>query len=235
MKAIDIVRVRLDSRAVAHMVDAPPAESPDLAPAAASRRHDQQLCLHLLHQVARLSPRAARRWRVALLPSQRTPGAGIYTPPRKRPVVTLRLYAARKPSRPDGSQPDESRPDASQVVEAEIERDLAFPHSLPAILNHLEARVAPLQLVQPIRRVTLDTGARHDNLRGPSTGRPGAPLLACNQWLEDELACLPDPDDYIVLYAGWLKRYHAARGYYPQDPRRSFRAAVAGARRRLGH
>jgi hypothetical protein len=62
----------------------------------------------------------------------------------------------------------------------------------------------------------------------------GAPLLACNRWLEAEIARLPDPLRYTSLYRAWLLRYQALRGYAPQDPRRSFRAAAESALGRLG-
>ncbi|MEX1021297.1 MAG: hypothetical protein WDZ49_16670 [Litorilinea sp.] len=73
----------------------------------------------------------------------------------------------------------------------------------------------------------------------PTEKPKGAPPLACNLWLERELARLPqpaldNPAAYRQLYQPWLAHYHALRGFYPQDPRRSFRAAVASARRRLG-
>jgi hypothetical protein len=63
----------------------------------------------------------------------------------------------------------------------------------------------------------------------------GAPPLACNVWLEDEIARLGEDagPPYSHLYEEWLGRYYALRGYYPADPRRSFRAAVASCVNRL--
>lgn len=63
--------------------------------------------------------------------------------------------------------------------------------------------------------------------------RPGAPPLACNVWLEEQLARLGDRSAVDTLYRGWLIRYRALRGFFPHDPRRSFRAAVKSAQARL--
>lgn len=67
----------------------------------------------------------------------------------------------------------------------------------------------------------------------------GAPPLECNLWLEAELQRIDrierirNRQQYNHLYRPWLEQYHALRGYYPADPRRSFRAAVAGSLKRL--
>jgi hypothetical protein len=61
----------------------------------------------------------------------------------------------------------------------------------------------------------------------------GAPPLACNSWLETQLASLPPHTGLRPLYAQWLEQYRAVRGDYPADPQRSFRAAVAGCRARI--
>lgn len=59
---------------------------------------------------------------------------------------------------------------------------------------------------------------------------PGAPPLPCNLWLERQLSYGYGPR---TLYREWLGRYYDLRGFYPVDRRRSFRAAVTGARLRL--
>jgi hypothetical protein len=64
-------------------------------------------------------------------------------------------------------------------------------------------------------------------LAAPQHTDAGAPPLACNVWLEEELRRLPDPERQAHgLYEGWLERYIALRGAAPAEPRRSFRAAV---------
>lgn len=61
----------------------------------------------------------------------------------------------------------------------------------------------------------------------------GAPPLACNAWLERQLAGLPPHTGLRPLYAQWIEQYRAVRGSYPAAPQRSFRAAVAGCRQRM--
>lgn len=61
----------------------------------------------------------------------------------------------------------------------------------------------------------------------------GAPLLACNRWLFEQLQ---DPvyagdEATAQLYPAWLEQYRALKGAYPADPRRSFRAVRATYRR----
>jgi hypothetical protein len=74
---------------------------------------------------------------------------------------------------------------------------------------------------------------------GAKTGRrrkhtaPGAPPLACNLWLEEEIGRMEGTQRYSHLFKPWLEHYRALRGYYPADPRRSFRAAVKGSLKRL--
>jgi hypothetical protein len=79
---------------------------------------------------------------------------------------------------------------------------------------------------------TEDRPTPHPQKHAPKPRR-GAPPLACNVWLEAQLAQLSDPTHVHLLYESWLERYRALRGFYPQEPRRSFRAALAGARQRL--
>jgi len=61
----------------------------------------------------------------------------------------------------------------------------------------------------------------------------GAPVLACNVWLEEQLAHLGDKAEKRKLFRPWMDRYRALRGLDPADPARSFRAAVAGCEERL--
>jgi hypothetical protein len=61
----------------------------------------------------------------------------------------------------------------------------------------------------------------------------GAPVLACNVWLEEQLAHLGDKAEKRKLFRPWMDRYRALRGIDPADPARSFRAAVAGCEERL--
>ena len=63
--------------------------------------------------------------------------------------------------------------------------------------------------------------------------RPGAPLLACNVWLEHQIGSLSDPNRYDHLYWPWRERYRALRGHDPADPKRSFLMAVKGCLNRL--
>ncbi len=61
----------------------------------------------------------------------------------------------------------------------------------------------------------------------------GAPPLACNVWLEEQMSLLANPEHYHHLYATWLAHYAKLRGYEPVDPRRSFRAAAQSCLRRI--
>ena len=61
----------------------------------------------------------------------------------------------------------------------------------------------------------------------------GARPLACNRWLDDQLARLGETVAATRLYPAWLAQYRALRGDDPADPQRSFRAAVHTARHRL--
>jgi hypothetical protein len=69
----------------------------------------------------------------------------------------------------------------------------------------------------------------------PRKGGPGAPILPCNRWLQEVLRSLPADAPYYWLYKPWLQRYGEMRGFAPADPWRSFRAAVAGCRKRIAY
>lgn len=63
----------------------------------------------------------------------------------------------------------------------------------------------------------------------------GAPQLACNRWLLEQLAnpLFADADSAKqLLYPAWLEQYRALKGVYPADPRRAFRSLLATSRRR---
>lgn len=96
---------------------------------------------------------------------------------------------------------------------------LPFPATLDFILHHLVEYFAQ-------NGVVLSGVA-------PSSSSLGAPILPCNQWLTEQLLQISTPGSHRVLYEPWIEQYRAVRGAYPADPRRSFRAAVAAARRRL--
>jgi hypothetical protein len=73
----------------------------------------------------------------------------------------------------------------------------------------------------------------HTKKRRRKHPNPGAPPLACNLWLEEEISRMGGNQRYAHLYKPWLEHYRALRGFYPADPRRSFRAAVSGSLKRL--
>ncbi len=105
---------------------------------------------------------------------------------------------------------------ASVVVE--LRCSAAFPLSAAELMDDLAERFS-------IRSALALTAPQHTDA--------GAPPLACNVWLEEELRRLPDPERQAhALYEGWLERYIALRGAAPAEPRRSFRSAV---RSRLNH
>ena len=73
---------------------------------------------------------------------------------------------------------------------------------------------------------------RSGRIQGPKRPR-GAPVLACNQWLEQQLIASPYPFHARELYRRWLAAYTRLKGHAPEDPKSSFRAALRSARRRL--
>lgn len=108
-------------------------------------------------------------------------------------------------------------PDARTTV-LELRRDDAFPLVAEELMERLNKRFP---------------GASGEMLAEKPRERSGAPPLACNVWLEDQLRKLPDPARYHHLYADWLAHYVTLRGYEPLDPRRSFRAAARGCIQRM--
>ena len=60
----------------------------------------------------------------------------------------------------------------------------------------------------------------------------GAPPLACNRWLREQLAtpAFANLEAARQLYPAWVEQYRALRGDYPADPRRGFRALLASYR-----
>lgn len=116
------------------------------------------------------------------------------------------------------------------VTQSEVRWHLLqrFPnHELPAAPHAGDGAEAGL-LRPPGHR-----GRPDDADPPPGSVRVGAPVLSCNEWLEEQLAQCLDVEQRRALYRPWLERYRALRGYYPADPRRSFRAAVAGCLHRL--
>lgn len=100
-----------------------------------------------------------------------------------------------------------------------------LPLTLDSLLAHLSTQFAQanpvLSSVLPLTAAVLPSGA-------------GAARLACNRWLDDQLAGHEGaPRQPRQLYVAWAEQYRALRGEYPADPKRSFRAAVAGSRARL--
>ncbi len=61
----------------------------------------------------------------------------------------------------------------------------------------------------------------------------GAPPLACNVWLEEQMGELAHPERYHHLYPTWLAHYVTLKGFEPIDPQRSFRAAAKSCLHRL--
>ena len=108
-------------------------------------------------------------------------------------------------------------PDVGTTV-LELRRDDAFPLMAEELMRRLEERFP---------------GASGEVLAEKPRVRSGAPPLACNVWLEEQLRKLPNHARYHHLYNAWLAHYVALRGYEPLDPRRSFRAAVRGCYKRM--
>ena len=111
-----------------------------------------------------------------------------------------------------------SHTSTTDITELEIRRDETFPLVMEQLIRLLDERFP---------------GVRGDMLAQKRCGKTGAPPLACNVWLEEQLRSLPEPEKYHHLYSAWLAHYVILRGYEPQDPRRSFRAAARGCLRRI--
>jgi hypothetical protein len=108
-------------------------------------------------------------------------------------------------------------PDAHTTV-LELRRDEAFPLVAEELKLRLDERFP---------------GANGEVLAEKPRTRVGAPPLACNVWLEEQLRLLPNPAHHHHLYSTWLAHYITLRGYEPLDPRRSFRAACSSCLQRL--
>lgn len=262
MEAIEIVRIRLDYADLVRNF-APEHCAPEHCAQercaqeeedeeTADRYPAQNLCLYLLNYIGDMAAAVRRRWRIRLIGGKRRPAAALFGHDLHRPLVAVRVYPPANRRRHTAAR---AHLQTDLPLDVEIERDLAFPHSLAAIVGYLRARVPRLQVVIPIHTVdtapsrsangaplssgeaTAPEKPRATSPKTPTRGQErrgkGAPLLACNQWLERELARLVHEDQINALYNPWLARYIALRGFRPQDPRRSFRAAVAGAQKRL--
>ena len=118
------------------------------------------------------------------------------------------------------------------VVRVEIASDPQFPLQGDEILWFLKQRFP---------RMARGAGGRRTGLlilmnQRAQSNHTGAPVLACNVWLEEQLAHLPNWGDARArrrLFRPWLERYRALRGSEPADPSRSYRAALQGCLHRL--
>ena len=66
-------------------------------------------------------------------------------------------------------------------------------------------------------------------------GKPGAPQLACNAWLDATMCALPDPRAYGHLRPEWRARYLQQMGVAPADLDKSFREAARHYLHRILH
>lgn len=121
---------------------------------------------------------------------------------------------------------------AARTVRVEIAAEPTFALQSDEIRWHLRTQFAHAVRGAGGRRTGLLLAInRPDPAR---CGRTGAPVLACNVWLEEQLEALgPGRHGRRRLFRSWLEQYHQLRGCDPEDPMRSFRAAVAGCEKRL--
>jgi hypothetical protein len=168
----------------------------------------------LLALAADLGNRAqTRRWAI---------GPRGYSGPAAAPVAyeTLALYSLhphQSPGEGEVALAVTLLPLHRRRLALELRRRSPLPATLDTVMQHLGAHFAQV--------CTIVSGAASPQPHA------GAPPLACNLWLDAQLAA-PHAESRR-LYAPWLEQYRALRGHYPADPRRSFRAAVAGSRRRI--
>lgn len=166
---------------------------------------------------------------VAMLPlptrSRSTDAGAIYArpPSPERPFGELLVLALIAPEPPLQSY----TPGRGIVVE--LASDPRFPLMGDEVTWHFTQRFPQLRRLESGRRAGTLLWINRMS-RTPSTG---APVLACNLWLEEQLLRLEEPHRRRSLFKPWLERYRAERGTYPADPMRSFRAALAGCERRL--
>lgn len=128
-----------------------------------------------------------------------------------------------------------------RTLRLELECDPAFPITQGEARWHLVQRFPNHEVVgaptgpadSALLRPPSHRSRPEEAAEPPLAARNGAPVLSCNEWLEEQLAQRADAEQRRALYRPWLERYRALRGFYPADPRRSFRAAVAGCLRRL--
>ncbi len=118
---------------------------------------------------------------------------------------------------------------AGRPFVVEVASDPRFPLMGDEVTWHFVKRFPHNKRLEPGRRSGTLLWINRLS-RTPSTG---APVLACNLWLEEQLLRLEHPSQRRSLYKPWLERYRAVRGLDPVDPERSFRAAVKGCERRL--
>ena len=145
--------------------------------------------------------------------------------PAEQPQQVWGVYRTRPEQKPSQDQPLLTlvmTPIYPQMLQLDIYPAADFPLSAKQIVYDLTThfrRARPLAEDAPAYQA--------------HPGRVGAPPLACNLWLEEQLRRQENPRRYHHLYKPWLEQYYALRGFYPAEPRRSFRAAVASCLGRL--
>ena len=108
--------------------------------------------------------------------------------------------------------------EGARSIVLEIRRDEIFPLVGDELMDRLMQRYP---------------GAKGEILAERPRTSSGAPPLACNVWLEEQLSELAHPEHYHHLYPTWLAHYVTLKGFAPIDPRRSFRAAAKSCLHRL--
>jgi hypothetical protein len=218
METIEVNRVRLY-----YSVDAQVEEAEIPAEILAAILQENQDCAVgvklVLAWLLKLRTAAAAAWRVDRFPNARVPSVGLFEAGSEWPLLSARLYVRGR-----------------GTLEVELHREPDFPYPLHVVVAHMQRYFPRVEVIQQARQVVTqlpDRSPAAASFLPPKRFPPGAPPLACNVWLEQELARLSDPEQFRALYEPWLARYYALQGYYPTDPHRSFRAAVASAWKRL--
>lgn len=145
------------------------------------------------------------------------------TPRQELPFGEILVLALLSPEPPLES----FTPGRGMVVE--VASDPRFPLMGDEVTWHFVKRFPNHRRLEPGRR----SGTLLWINRMSHTASTGAPVLACNVWLEEQLLRLEHPSQRRSLYKPWLERYRAVRGLDPVDPERSFRAAIKGCERRM--
>ena len=111
----------------------------------------------------------------------------------------------------------------------EVASDPRFPLMGDEVTWHFVKRFPGNKRLEPGRR----SGTLLWINRMSKSASTGAPVLACNVWLEEQLLRLEHPSQRRSLFKPWLERYEDVRGVAPADPERSFRAAMRGCELRM--